>query len=362
VAETRQEGRRVLRRREYEFLRGELRYLQERGLVDEQQARAIADLYGPREPADFIKTVFAFGFLLVGLGVLTFVASNWALIPAGYKLLLITGLYGGSAGLGYWLDTRGNRYAFAVFYLALLVFGAGLFLVAQTFHTGTESLWTLFLLWSLGCLPLGLWLHSRVILGVAALLFNVAWLNYYAVDQALPAVLLAFPLLYLVLGRAREADFLRLAADVTTYVLILLFGFSWLQGQQRDWVVYLACVGFSLLLFYAGWVRGVARRSRLVLAVAGITVFSIAVSSSLPAGQYQLALTLLTMTLASLALLAISYYTSSVLAIVGICACIFRLYFDVFFDFLPKSVFFLVAGLILIAFGYWIAWRRRERP
>ena len=46
-------------------------------------------------------------------------------------------------------------------------------------------------------------------------------------------------------------------------------------------------------------------------------------------------------------------------AILLICSLIFRYYADLSYDFLPKSLFFVIGGLILIVFGYWFEKRRK---
>lgn len=43
----------------------------------------------------------------------------------------------------------------------------------------------------------------------------------------------------------------------------------------------------------------------------------------------------------------------SLAALIFVCATILRFYFDTFFDFLPKSFFFIVGGLILLGFGFY---------
>jgi uncharacterized membrane protein len=51
----------------------------------------------------------------------------------------------------------------------------------------------------------------------------------------------------------------------------------------------------------------------------------------------------------------------NLISLVFICATIFRYYFDTFFDFMPKSIFFLCGGLILLAFGIYFERARNKR-
>jgi uncharacterized membrane protein len=60
-------------------------------------------------------------------------------------------------------------------------------------------------------------------------------------------------------------------------------------------------------------------------------------------------------------LLLLAYVrTGSLMALVFVCATILRFYFDTFFDFMPKSFFFIIGGLILLGFGFYFE-RLRNR-
>jgi len=50
----------------------------------------------------------------------------------------------------------------------------------------------------------------------------------------------------------------------------------------------------------------------------------------------------------------------NLIALAFICITIFRYYVDTLYDFMPKSLFFLSSGLILIGFGYFIERKRRQ--
>lgn len=50
----------------------------------------------------------------------------------------------------------------------------------------------------------------------------------------------------------------------------------------------------------------------------------------------------------------------SLTALVFVCATILRFYFDTFFDFMPKSFFFIIGGLMLLGFGFYFE-RMRSR-
>jgi len=51
----------------------------------------------------------------------------------------------------------------------------------------------------------------------------------------------------------------------------------------------------------------------------------------------------------------------NIISLVFICATIFRYYFDTMYDFMPKSMFFITGGFILVGFGYYFEKMRKER-
>ena len=64
--------------------------------------------------------------------------------------------------------------------------------------------------------------------------------------------------------------------------------------------------------------------------------------------------------LAFMALLFVLIRKGSIISLIFVCITIFRYYTDTF-AFLPKSLFFIVGGLLLLGFGYYFE-RMRKMP
>ncbi len=138
------------------------RWLEE-GIIDPQQRDRILQRYQLMRraeekagPAKLITTVSILGSLLVGIGIILFIASNWALIPRWAKLLLIFTSMLGSYGLGFYFRFEKRTYprvGASLILLGSLIFGAGIFLIAQIFHIKAHEPNGL-LLWAAGVLPL----------------------------------------------------------------------------------------------------------------------------------------------------------------------------------------------------------------
>jgi uncharacterized membrane protein len=133
-------------------------------IIFDTQAKEIFDLYSiesdkfkPSKPVNFVKTISLMGAILVGLGLILFVASNWQRIPDFVKtmLLLITTFSTFYAGY-YFTFKRKDSFTLgnALLLLASLFFGATLFLIAQIYNVQANSHW-LVLVWACSILPLG---------------------------------------------------------------------------------------------------------------------------------------------------------------------------------------------------------------
>jgi uncharacterized membrane protein len=172
------------------FRRGLARVLPEwvdEGLLSEEAAEAIRERHAldAQVGADAATlTVYLFGALLVFGGLASFVAWNWAALPAAIKLVgglvLMVGVEALGYGLG-WVRKRSPSLGHALVVLGVLAFGANLALVAQIFHI--EPTGTGLLAWSVTAAVFAWALRSAPLAAIASLL-GFAWLGYHA--EALP--------------------------------------------------------------------------------------------------------------------------------------------------------------------------------
>jgi len=95
------------------------------------------------------------GAVLTGLGVILFVASNWAGMGPTTRTLVLLGGYGVVVAAAVLAERRGlPRVAESVWLLATLVLGANIFLFAQTFHLSL-TYWQGTFGWMIGALAMG---------------------------------------------------------------------------------------------------------------------------------------------------------------------------------------------------------------
>ncbi len=161
-----------------------LTHWQEKKLLTKKKAdelRASLPDHGEHMQARAIGIFTAIGAILVGLGVVLFVSSNWDVIPAAARvgmLLLATVV---SGVVGYVLAYEKKTYVKTgngLLFLNILLYGATIFLIAQIYHLPLDY-WQGMLLWFLGTAYFAYALQSRMHawLAVPLLVVTLGWLR-----------------------------------------------------------------------------------------------------------------------------------------------------------------------------------------
>ncbi len=121
-----------------------------------------------------IVVLSTLGAVLIASGIISFVAANWQGMPAMAKLFLLIGGQTAAYWIGYQLQfVRGYpRVGEAIMFTGAVWFGANVFLVAQSYHLGTDNP-DLMILWFLGVLPLAYLARSTSITVMAVGIFTV---------------------------------------------------------------------------------------------------------------------------------------------------------------------------------------------
>jgi len=139
-------------------LRQEAQQWQEEGLIDPDLYGQLVTRYqlGELDSASrdrFIFIVLGVGFILLGLGVITFVAANWQTWSRSLKVVLLLSLFIATncAGFYFWKssDNRQSRLGQGLLLFGALTMGANIGLLSQMFHQ-TGSAYVLYLVWGLG--------------------------------------------------------------------------------------------------------------------------------------------------------------------------------------------------------------------
>ena len=388
-------------------LRVEVQQWQADGIITAEQAEAIRDRYESDAPAAsgsaignrVVSVIAIMGAVLIGLGIIAFIAANWSEIPKLAKLaMMVVGtpaIYVIGWFLGYRFDYP--RIGIAIILLGAITFGASIHLVAQTYHVPVNHP-NLVPLWFLGVIPLAYITRSRAMLGLSIILFLAAagfraqeWvpdLGNEATILLIPGALVLGAFLFAA-GRlhARFSDtraFARmydLAGLLMASATIYLFSFSEFRvGIDRQasnfsslgvefWlVVGIAGLATAVMVGVAAW-RDLGRRSGQIWwevgAVGAMALISAAMWLGLAFGGEWLWWAFNLVILGGvLGMIAAGYRWNRAylinLAVPIFAITLFTRYFEFGLGLLGQSVLFIVAGVILLAGGFGMEYLRRR--
>ncbi|SFB07146.1 MULTISPECIES: DUF2157 domain-containing protein [unclassified Bacillus (in: firmicutes)] len=346
--------KRIVKNHELQILNREFRYLEQAGVMTPEQRCELEDLYEVEEGLSFTKTLLYVGSILIGAGILSFVASNWEEIGRVAKFLVIIALFIASTFVGFKMEESYPKTSRSFYYLGVLVFGAGIFLIGQMFHFGGDFQGA-FLWWSLGILPLALVLRDKNIL-LAAAFFVLLYVSddLYLSGQMIPLwTLLWLGAIYYL---NRKIGFSKATAFITGIAALALLGsvISFFLNGQHEFIygmVYLV-IGIALVI-----AKEKLKDVYVILGylVHGFAGFFLTFQEAWPVDWIYIPFSIL-----YILFLLTLVKKGSLLSIVILCVIIFRFYIDISFDFLPKSLVFIIGGILLLGFGFYFEKQRKK--
>lgn len=179
----------------------------ESGTITQEQAKKMltdVDQKSKEERSNkFIVAISTIGAILLGIGAILFVASNWREIPDLMKVLILLGSTFGAYYLGYLFKyDKQNlpKVGVSLFFLGALLFGASIFLIAQIYHINANA-HSLVLIWLIGVLPLVYAFRSEPIAALSSLLFFI-WIGLFIFRGGRfdEDIFFSFPVIYLSAG------------------------------------------------------------------------------------------------------------------------------------------------------------------
>jgi uncharacterized membrane protein len=376
-----------------------LRLWREAGLLEPEQAerlKAYLDRHPDAAPSSghMVRIVSVFGVVLVGLGLILFVASQWSGMGPALRIGILFGAYCAVVAAALVVQRRGyNRVGRSLWFLGTLAVGANIFLVGQIFNFSL-TFWQGPFLWLLATLAMGVALSSRLHawLAIPLALLTLGWLGggqaWFSDDQLeflfsdrglrplLPLLglgLVALALLverlpawrfagttWLVWGALLVAFPLVLA---TTHVEMLEVMFR-LPFTPKQWALIGACIGLAGLAL--GTERFASRSNRMLLILVAAVLFGLLLLGSgadlkaealFPWFVVVVFLLALWLTSAGLqaqrpALVNIGVMSAALVVLIQ--------YFSWSLRLLDRSLAFILGGLVLIVLALWIEKQRRR--
>jgi uncharacterized membrane protein len=139
-----------------------------KGLVPEESREEILASVGVGRSGSRLEVILAvFGVILLGLGVLQFVGTNWAAMTKLARMVLLFGTMWAAYGLAIWFTLRDRALIGQAFVLlGALLFGANIWFVAQTYNINADFPAGI-LLWGAGALAAAFLVPSRAALAFA---------------------------------------------------------------------------------------------------------------------------------------------------------------------------------------------------
>lgn len=178
-------------------LRQEAEQWRTEGLIDDSVYEQLSQRYQFTELEAaarnrFVVILLALGSVLLGLGIITFVAANWQEWSRELKaVLLLSGFISiNTAGFYLWrhpTERWQRRLGQGLLLLGALALGANLALMSQLFHQ-SGLLYQLYLVWGLGVLAMAYSLRLTLLGMLAALLIGLGYLTYLWVQPEFGAI------------------------------------------------------------------------------------------------------------------------------------------------------------------------------
>ena len=207
------------------WLQDQIGAWRDEGLIDQGLAdtlRARYPLVGQGTPWGRL-VVSSIGAVVFGLGIILFFAYNWADMHKFLKLALVFGTLLAAHGAGLYLSrsvTANRGLVESLHVLGTMLFGAGIWLVAQIYHID-EHYPNAFFVWGLGALALA-WTLPSIAQGLMAVLLVFLWVCFEVFDFSSPnyagpwiVLIGVLPLAWM--QRSRVLLFFALVAFITLY-------------------------------------------------------------------------------------------------------------------------------------------------
>lgn len=344
----------------FQWLRMELSRFEKAGIIDSSQVQQILSSYDVKGKTSFIRMLMVLGSILIGVGILSFVAGNWEVLPRTVKFLLILFGLAGAYFTGWKLEEMYPKTSKSFYCIGLAVYGAGIFLAGQMFHLSSHFQQA-FLVWAIGAVPLALYLKDRWIMILSILFIGIYASEAFDASAPYPYWTWFFiPLIYWMNER-----WLKKNHRVFFFLNALLIFIIWATCIRLAW--HGGVIALILLLFGAGMTFLSIRPYENVLRQQGDIIHgTAAIVLTIPDFWEVWEKNFHAPFLGYLAAAAYIGYLFFLLkkkrlsAVVISCALIFRFYLDLSIEFLPKSLYFLIGGILLVLSGYWIEKSRKR--
>jgi uncharacterized membrane protein len=372
------------------------------GTINKKQAQKMlsdSSVYKTEEKSNkLIITISTIGSILIGIGAILFIASNWKAIPNFAKVLTLVGSTFGAYYTGYIMKYKAKtlpKVGTSLVFLGALLFGATVILIAQMYNLNANN-HVLTLIWLIGILPLVYVLKSKPIAGLASLLF-LMWVGvYFSADGAWlffgslgPLIFILYLISAVMLfavggvhykkkGFENIGRIYRIAGLKVLMISLFILTFSWFsKASPHIFKIYegipakfkVAIIVFSMIAILAtiiNWLFNNSERLSLIEGPISVILIVLALIFYFYPSETSIYVLIFNLILTGMiSLLIYAGYEREDMKIVNLglfwlVVFVIVKYFDLFWDLLPRSLFFLIGGMILVSGGIALEQKRRQ--
>ncbi|MDR1195147.1 MAG: DUF2157 domain-containing protein [Endomicrobium sp.] len=367
------------------------------GLISSVQAeKMLADIEKDSSEKSSKKIILTFsliGAALAGAGFILFISANWQIIPGIIKILLMSLITFGCTFGGYYLEFENKKYpktGASLLFLGAILFGALIFLTAQVYHTGTQTdVHFLVLIWLFGIIAYAYILQSRSVAVLSCVLFAI-WISMFFMRygiyfdrylSSIPLIYYAAALFVYSFGRVNKFFVYgtKLSAVFEKFGIFILYfcaffitfdyfaapheniPFSFYAGFTD--IMLISSIAMFVPSFFFNPSKSKANCAESVLIAALICMCVVLCGKNfIPPALLRITTNLF---FASILLTLIyagykkreSFYVN--IGIFWLIVFIAVKYFDFFWKLLPRSLFFLAGGILLVGAALFLEHKRR---
>jgi uncharacterized membrane protein len=227
----------------------EFQALLQKGQIDAETYQKLFSLYPlpeKRNPVTLLQIVYIVGSILIGIGAILFIASNWQQMAGWFKLALAAVLSFVSFLLGDYFRRKTSRklpvLGEGLILLGALLWGVVIIFLFQHYHWSTAYNWLLVGIWIVSLVPVILWMKSEpVFYLVIVLTFLFGIFCRDLVGQHFWIYLVLSGVLFFLSGQNRVKEGVIAGTQ-------FIFGFTCLEHMIEAILFWLAVSLFHLLL------------------------------------------------------------------------------------------------------------------
>lgn len=352
---------RNISKNKFNFLKEELSYFESKAIIEKEEKEKILDSYKVGKELNFIKVFLIIGLVLIGLGILSFIASNWISISKLNKVMIIVILFILGTLISYVTNNKYPKISKNLLYVTCIIYGIGILLIEQTFNYD-GYVGNFLLIWIIGLIPyIILFKDKKVLIFSQILMFIYINDNIYLEDMfALVSIIIFFmyAINYYVFSNSNIEMFMNNILIITS----LIYFISYIKGISCFTPFILLLLGLSF--YYSPFLTNkkvFEIQGNLMIGISGIIL---TYKENWECIKWVSENTTIVPT-AIFSLLFFIYLLflikkGSIISLVILCVTIARFYFDIAHALLPKSIFFTLGGIVLLLIGYCLEKARKK--